>query len=288
MGMENTQFRRRCEELMDKLIIVVAPVGAEVTRKEQPNLPITPEEIAREVRACREAGASVVHLHVRDRDGKPTQDKAAFRQVIEAIKEQVPDIIVQVSTGGAVGMSAHERIQSIFAHESIEMATLSAGSVNFGRELFVNTFEIMEEFAKAMKQQGIKPEIECFDAGHVENALVLIRKGLIDLPAHFDFVLGVPGGLAGTLRNLAFLCGMLPEGCTWQVAGIGRAELPLAMMAIAAGGHVRVGFEDNIYYSKGRLAKSNAELVARVARLAAEAGREIATPDEARQILRIG
>ncbi|MGB9867919.1 MAG: 3-keto-5-aminohexanoate cleavage protein [Bacillota bacterium] len=273
---------------MDKLIIVVAPVGAEVTRKEQPNLPITPREIAREVKECREAGASVVHLHVRDSEGNPTQDKETFRRVIDAIKEEVPDIIVQVSTGGAVGMSDEERIQSIFSHESVEMATLSTGSVNFGRDVFVNTLGMMEHFARAMKQRQIKPEIECFDAGHVENALALAGRGLIEFPAHFDFVLGVPGGLAGTLRNLAFLCSMIPEGSTWQVAGIGRAELPLAMMAIAAGGHVRVGFEDNIYYSKGRLAKSNAELVARVARLATEAGREIATPNEARQILRIG
>ena len=270
---------------MDKLIIVVAPVGAEVTRKDQPNLPVTPEEIGRAVKECREAGASVVHLHVRDKDGNPTQDKRVFHDAIEAIKQEAPDIIVQVSTGGAVWMTPEERMQSIYSHEAVEMATLSTGTLNFGEDVFMNTFKTIETFARAIQEKGIRPEIECFDAGHFDNAMILVKRGLVTLPAHFDFVLGVPGAMAGTISNLMFLVDKVPDGSTWQVAGIGRAELPLAAVAVAAGGHVRVGFEDNIYYSKGRLAKSNAELVARVARIAAELGREVATPDEARRIL---
>ncbi|NPV69818.1 MAG: 3-keto-5-aminohexanoate cleavage protein [Firmicutes bacterium] len=272
---------------MDKLIIVVAPVGAEVTRKEQPNLPITAGEIAREVKRCREAGAAVVHLHVRDKDGNPTQDKNVFRKAIEAIKQEAPDIIVQVSTGGAVWMTPEERMQSIYSHDAVEMATISTGTLNFGEDVFMNTFKIMESFAKAIKERGIKPEIECFDAGHLDNAMILVKRGLITLPGHFDFVLGVPGAMAGALRNMVFMSNSVPAGSTWQVAGIGRAELPLAVASVVSGGHVRVGFEDNIFYSKGRLANSNAELVARVSRVAAEVGREVATPDEARRILGI-
>ncbi|MGE5483953.1 MAG: 3-keto-5-aminohexanoate cleavage protein [Ignavibacteriales bacterium] len=272
---------------MDKLIIVVAPVGAEVTRKENPNLPITPGEIAAAVRDCREAGASVVHLHVRDKDGNPTQDKAVFRDVIQAVKEATPDIIVQVSTGGAVWMKPEERIQSVYSHDAIEMATLTTGTLDFGEDVFTNTFSTMEVFARAIKERGLKPEIECFDAGHINNAAILVKRGLISPPLHFDFVLGVPGAMTGNARDVVFMSEGIPAGSTWQVAGIGRYELPDAAMAILMGGHVRVGFEDNIYYSKGRLADSNAELVARVSRLAAELCREVATPDEARAILGI-
>ncbi len=272
---------------MDKLIIVVAPVGAEVTRKDNPNLPITPAEIAAAVKDCRDAGASVVHLHVRDKDGNPTQDKSVFRDVIQAVKDASPDIIVQVSTGGAVWMKPEERIQSVYAHDAIEMATLTTGTLDFGEDIFANTFNTMEVFARAIKERGLKPEIECFDAGHVNNAAILVKRGLISPPLHYDFVLGVPGGMVGGAREVVFMSQSIPAGSSWQVAGIGRYELPCATMAILMGGHVRVGFEDNIFYSKGRLADGNAQLVARISRLAAELGRDVATPDEARNILGI-
>lgn len=267
---------------MDKLIITAAMVGAEVTRKNNPNLPLTPGEIASAAKECREAGASMIHLHVRDPQGNPTQDIAVFQETIRLIKDRC-DIIVQVSTGGAVGMSADERIQPVRLRP--EMATLSTGSVNFGPDIFVNSYPNIEYFAQTMLDYGVKPEIEVFDTGMVDTAKRLIKKGLLKTPLHFDFVMGVPGGIAGTAENLVHLARLIPEGSTWSVAGVGYTQLPLAMMAIAMGGHVRVGFEDNVYYSRGIPAKSNAQLVERIARIAGEAGRETATPDEARRIL---
>lgn len=270
---------------MDKLIITVAVTGAEVTRKQQPNLPITPDEIAEEVYNCWKAGASIAHIHARMPDGTPTQSKEVYAEIKRKIKEKGCDIIIQFSTGGAVWHKPEERIQCLDAEP--EMATLSAGSCNFGDDVFMNSPSFMELLAKKMKEKGIKPEIEVFEPGMIENALRLVKKGLLDLPLHFDFVLGVPGAMTGNIEDLVFLVNKLPKGCTWSVAGIGKYELPLAVHAIVMGGHVRVGFEDNIYYRKGELAKSNAQLVERIVRIAKEVGREIANPDEARQMLGI-
>ena len=267
---------------MDKLIITVAPVGAEVTRQDNPSLPLTPPEIAEEAFQCRAAGASILHLHVRDVAGNASQEKSCFQPVIEAIKQRC-DLIVQVSTGGAASMTAAERIQPVELRP--EMATLSTGTVNFGSEIFANPMPVIENFAQAMLTYGVKPEIEVFDVGMIRNALMLVKKGLLKLPLHFDFVMGVPGGIPGEPRHLLHMVESLPPGCTWSVAGIGGSELPLAVMAIILGGHVRVGFEDNVYYSKNVLATSNAQLVSRIVRIAGELGRPVATPDEARVIL---
>ncbi|WDL95178.1 3-keto-5-aminohexanoate cleavage protein [Alicyclobacillus sp. ALC3] len=269
---------------MDKLIITAAMVGAEVTRETQPNLPITPDEIAAAALACREAGASICHLHVRFDDGTPTQDRERFRETIAAI-EAKSDIIVQVSTGGAVGMQPEERLQPVTL--SPEMATLTCGTVNFGDEVFWNSPDLLKQFATELKRYGVRPEFEIFDAGMVANALNLVRQGFVEPPLHFDFVLGVPGALPASAKNLLYLTELLPEGATWSVAGVGRQQLPMAALAVTLGGHVRVGFEDNIYYRKGELATSNAQLVARVARIAAELDRPLATPDEARALLGI-
>ncbi|ODN30744.1 3-keto-5-aminohexanoate cleavage protein [Fervidobacterium thailandense] len=270
---------------MDKLIITVAVTGAEVTREQQPNLPITPDEIAEDVYQCWKAGASIAHIHARLPDGTPTQSKEVYAEIKRKIREKGCDIIIQFSTGGAVWHTPEERIQCLDAEP--EMATLSAGSCNFGDDVFMNSPKFMELLAQRMKEKGIKPEIEIFEPGMIENALRLVKKGLLELPLHFDFVLGVPGAMTGTIDDLLFLVRKIPAGCTWSVAGIGRYELPLAVHAIVMGGHVRVGFEDNIYYRKGELAKSNAQLVERIVRIAREVGREIATPDEARAILGI-
>lgn len=273
----------RCE--LEKLIITVALTGAETSKDANPALPVTPEEIAEEAMRCCQAGASIVHIHARNPDGSSTQDAGVFAEIISRIKAKC-DVIIQVSTGGAVGMSPHERLQPVGLKP--DMATLSAGSVNFGSGLFVNTMENIKTFAQAIADNGVKPEIEVFDSGMVQNALTLVREDLLSLPLHFDFVLGVPGAMPGTPEALMYLRSLLPAGCTWTVAGIGRAELSLGAMAIILGGHVRVGFEDNIYYKKGQLAKSNEELVRRIVRLADELGREIASPAEARKILNIG
>jgi 3-keto-5-aminohexanoate cleavage enzyme len=267
---------------MDKLIITVAPVGAEVTRQDNPNLPLTPIEIAEEAFQCQAEGASLLHLHVRDLSGNATQEKSCFQSVIEAVKQRC-DLIIQVSTGGAATMTAQERISPLELRP--EMATLTTGTVNFGNEIFANPMPVVEKFAQAMLTYGVKPEIEVFDVGMIRNALTLVKKGLLKLPLHFDFVMGVPGGIPGEPRHLLHMVESLPPGCTWSVAGIGSSELPLATMAIILGGHVRVGFEDNVYYTKNVLATSNAQLVQRIVRLASELGRPVARPHEARGIL---
>jgi len=268
-----------------KLIITVAPVGAETTRKDNPSLPLTPEEIAEEAARCEASGASIIHLHVRNAAGEATQDKTVFQQVIKLVKTH-SNLIIQTSTGGAAWMTAKERLQPVELKP--EMATLTTGTVNFGGEVFSNPPQVVEVFAKAMLANGVKPEIEVFEVGMIQNALNLVKQGMLKLPLHFDFVMGVPGGIPGEPKHLLHMIECLPSGCTWSVAGIGRSELPLAVMAIVCGGHVRVGFEDNVYYSKGVLAKNNAQLVERIRRLAHELGREVATPDEARAILGLG
>ncbi|MCR4433011.1 MAG: 3-keto-5-aminohexanoate cleavage protein [Coprothermobacterota bacterium] len=269
---------------MEKLIITVAVCGAEVTKKDNPNLPITPEEITQDVYNCYLQGASMVHLHVRDQDGNPTQNVEIFRRTIELIKSRC-NIIIQISTGGAVGMTPEERAAPLVLRP--EMASLTCGTVNFGTGVFWNPPDLIENFALRMKEMGIKPEIEVFEAGMINNALQLVKKGLVQPPLHFDFVMGVPGGITGNIRDLVYLVESIPPGSTWSVAGIGRFELPLAVAALIMGGHVRVGFEDNIFYSRGVLAQSNAQLVERVVRIARELGREVATPDEARKILNL-
>lgn len=269
---------------MEKLIITCALTGAEVTKDQNPAVPYTPEEMAQSAYEAYTAGASILHLHVRDDNGKPTQDKERFKQNIEAIKAKCPDAIIQVSTGGAVGMTDDERLQSTELFP--EMATLDAGTINFGDEIFVNSWPTLVHFAKRMKERNVKPEIEVFDRGMIENAVRLHKMGLLDAPMHFDFVLGVPGGMPATMEDLLHMVRSIPQGSTWTVAGVGRFQLPMATAAIIMGGHARVGLEDNIYYSKGVLA-TNGQLVERVARLAKELGREIATPDETRKILSI-
>jgi 3-keto-5-aminohexanoate cleavage enzyme len=272
---------------VEPLVITVAPVGGELTREQQPHLPITPSEIAEEVARCREAGASVVHLHVREDDGTPTQSRERFAEVMDAIRRSAPDVIVQTSTGGSVGMTEEERAQPLDLKP--EMATLTTGTVNFGEEVFENPFPMVERMFLRMRGVGIQPEFEAFDTGMVETARRLVeRHDESPRHLHFDLVLGVPGGMAGTPASVIHMASILPAGASWSATGIGRTHLPVTLAALALGGHVRTGFEDTIYYSRGRLATSNAELIARVARLALETGREVATPERAREILGIG
>lgn len=269
---------------MEKLIITAAICGAEVLKEHNPAVPYTVEECAREAKSAYDAGASIIHLHVRYDDGTPTQDKARFKEVIDAIKAVCPDVIIQPSTGGAVGMTDDERLQP--TELLPEMATLDCGTLNFGGdEVFFNTENTIKYFGNKMIEKGIKPELEVFDKSMIDMALRLHKKGFIKSPMHFDFVMGVNGGISGDLRDFVFLRNSIPSDATYTVAGVGRYEFPLAMAAIIDGGHVRVGFEDNVYLSKGVLAKSNGELVEKVVRMAKELGREIATPAEAREIL---
>jgi len=267
---------------VSKLIITAALTGAEVSRQQQPNLPITPEEIGQAAQEAYEAGASIVHVHARQADGSPTQDRTIYAEIQNIVTSKCP-VIFQPSTGGATWHTAEERLQPVELNP--EMATLSTGSCNFGEDIFSNPQDFYVKAARMMQERGVKPEFEVFEAGMIDNALRLVRDGVVKPPLHFNFVLGVPGAMGGSVRNLSFLVDSIPQGATWTVSGIGRHETPLAMAAIAMGGHVRVGFEDNIYFYKGELAMSNAQLVARIARIAKELGREVATPDEAREIL---
>ena len=265
---------------MEPLIITVAAVGAELSRERQPNLPVTPEELARDAVACREAGASIYHLHVRDRDGSPTMDVDVFKAALDAITDAT-DLIVQFTTGGAVSDPEDARIAPLVLRP--EMASLTTGSVNFGDEVFFNPIPLVTRFYRRMRELGVVPEFEIFEAGMIETALRLAEGA--DHHLHFDFVLGVPGALPAWDETIPFLAGRLPEGSTWSATGIGRAHLPVAATAIALGGHVRTGFEDVRYLEPGRLAASNAELIERVAAMAGGAGRSVATPEQARKAL---
>lgn len=271
---------------MEKLIITAAICGAEVTKQQNPAVPYTVEEIVKEAKSAVDAGAAIVHLHVREDDGTPTQSRDRFQECEEAILKVCPNVILIPSTGGAVGMSPEERLQSTDTTPLPEMATLDCGTCNFGDEIFDNTMPTMRAFGKRMIERGIKPEYECFEMGHLDTILNMARKGEVPgAPMQFNFVLGVPGCTPATVENLCWLVKNIPAGSTWTSTGIGRYAFTLAAPTIVMGGNVRVGFEDNLYLERGVLAKSNGELVDKVVRLAKLLGRPIATSDEAREIL---
>ena len=271
---------------MEKLIITAAICGAEVTKEQNPAVPYTVEEIVKEAKSAVDAGAAIVHLHVREDDGTPTQSRARFQECETAIYKACPNVILIPSTGGAVGMTPEERLQSTDTTPVPEMATLDCGTCNFGDEIFDNTMPTMRAFGKRMMERGIKPEYECFEMGHLDTILTMARKGQVPgAPMQFNFVLGVPGCTPATVDNLCWLVKNIPAGSTWTSTGIGRHAFTLAAPTIVMGGNVRVGFEDNLYLEKGVLAKSNGELVDKVVRMAKLLGREVATSDEARVIL---
>jgi 3-keto-5-aminohexanoate cleavage enzyme len=271
---------------MDKLIITAAITGAEVTKKDNPFVPYTIDEIAQEAKSAYDNGASIIHLHVREDDGTPVQSKSKFEAAIKAIKTLCPDVIIQPSTGGAVGMSNQERLSPTELYP--EMCTLDCGTLNFGGdEIFKNTENDIRYFSEKIYEKNILPELECFGKMHIDHIKKLIKEKTIKPPFHFSFVLGTRAGQTGESRDFYFLRDSLPEGATYSVAGIGRFEMPLAELAIKEGGHVRVGLEDNIYISKGKLAEGNGELVAEVVKIAKKYNREIASPMDARRILQI-
>jgi len=266
----------------EPLIITCAIVGAEMTRHDTPYLPLTPDELAQSAVEAVEAGASVIHLHVRDEEGKPSQRIDIFEEVTEKIRNNC-DCIIQYSTGGAAGTPLEERAAPLELKP--DMASLSMGTMNFGDEIFENSEKTIITLASVMREKGIIPELEIFDLGMMETVGRFIKKDLLPKKFHTQFVLGVPGGMSGEAGNLFTLTERLGKGQSWSVAGIGRYELPLAAHAIAMGGHVRVGLEDNIYYRKGELAKSNAQLVERIVRIALELDRPLANVEKARDLL---
>ncbi len=277
----------------EEVILTAAIVGAEVTRENTPYLPLTAREIGDEAARCREAGVAVIHLHVRNPDGSSTQSRERFQEAITAIREKT-DCIVQVTTGGAVGMSIDERAQPLGCRP--EMATLNCGTINFGDDVFVNSRPQIRDLAGRIRRAGSVPELECYEVGHVEEALQLLREGAISTPLHFHFVLGVTGGIGATDQNLKYQRSLVPEasggtsgasGATWGVAAVGRHQQPMTELALRLGGQARVGLEDNIYLSKGVLAEGSAPLVARAAAYASSIGRSPVTPDRARTLLGI-
>lgn len=271
---------------MDKLIITCAITGAESKKEHNAYVPYTIDEMVKEAYDAYKAGASIIHLHARLDDGTPTQDKMRYLKTIKAIREACDDVIIQVSTGGAVGMSIEERGDVL--NLNVEMATLDCGSLNFGGDdVFINTENDIIKLAAIMQEKGIYKELECFEKGHIDTVMRLYKKGLITAPLHFSFVLGVPGGMIGESRDFYFLKESIPSDATFSVAGIGKYEFPLAELAIKHGGHVRCGLEDNIYLEKGVKAMGNKALVEKVVAIAKSYHREIATPKEARALLKM-
>lgn len=277
-------FQRLKVAAPHEFVLTAAIVGAEVTRAHTPHVPFTAQELADEAARCREAGASVIHLHVRNPDGSPSQSSELYREAIDAIRQKT-DCIIQTSTGGAVGMSMDERAGPLACKP--EMATLNCGSVNFGQDVFVNTRPEVRDMAARIRKSGSVAELECYEVGHVEEALALAKEGLLDAPFHFQFVLGVPGGIGATEGNLQYLRSLVPNDASWGVAAVGRFQKPMTELAVRMGGHARVGLEDNIYLDKGVLSEGSAPLVKRLAEYATEHGRPPVDPARARQILGI-
>ena len=267
---------------MDKLIISVGVNGGELSRADTPYLPLTTGEIIESVVGVHQAGGAAAHVHVRDAKGRPSQDLELYRAVVDGVRERC-DIILNLTTdirrrGGDATLSLGP-----------EIASFPGGSVNYKDSLLEARLPKMRELAKRTREFSVKPELEIFHEGMIHQCLTLADEGLLDGPLYFQFLLGLDGGAPPDARSLIRMVDSLPPGAVWGVAGIGtRAGIDMVMLGMLLGGHVRVGIEDHTEYLPGRLATSNAELVERVARLAAEYGREVASPDEARALLGIG
>lgn len=269
--------------MKNKVIFTIAPTGNVPTRQLTPHAPMTPGEIAADTYACWKEGAAVVHIHTRDKDGLPTSDIEVNREVMKELdKYSDCDIIRQVSTGGRAGKNYAERGQMICL--SPDMASLATGSSNFPAKGNFNDPETVSYLAAEMVKYNVKPEIEVFDTAMIWNAIRLAEKGEIETPMHFNIVLGVGGSQPATVDALMYCYQHLPKDCTWGVSAVGRDHVQLSTIALALGGNVRVGIEDNIYYSKGVLA-TNVMLLQRMKNIALAMGKEIATPAEAREIL---
>jgi 3-keto-5-aminohexanoate cleavage enzyme len=268
-------------------ILTVAPTGAELKKSDVAALPITPGEIATTARACHDVGASVVHVHARDHEGNPTLDVGHVKETIEAIRD-VADLIVQVSTGGAVSDNEKERLRVLEVQP--DAASLTCGTVNFGDEVFENRWPFMVELYRQMRDRAIVPEFEIFDIGHITGMKHLLDKEGPPFGdhVHADLVMGVPGGMPGDLFTLIAAVQQLPAGSTFSATGIGRAAIPVMLGSLASGGHLRVGMEDTITLSAGQEVESNAQLVSRAAELSRMADRPPLSTDSARLLLSVG
>ncbi|MGD2200982.1 MAG: 3-keto-5-aminohexanoate cleavage protein [Candidatus Bathyarchaeota archaeon] len=272
---------------MEKLIITAAITGSRIPRSKTPYIPITPEEIAQSAYECWEAGASIVHIHVRDPETEiGTQDAELYREVVEPLREKT-DLLLCLTTSGVPGLNYSTEKRLTPLQFKPELASLDAGTILLGGRPFINTPEFLEAAARAMREAGVKPELEIFDHGMIATCLRMRNQGLLEEPLHFQFVLGTPHGAPATPRTLIHMVDSIPQDATWSIIGIGRHHLPMSVFALGMGGHIRVGMEDNIYYRRGELVERNSQFVERIAHIAREYGREIASPDEAREILNI-
>ncbi len=265
-------------------LITVAPTGAEVRKAEVPALPVTLEELLTSAKQCQEAGAAVVHVHIRDEHAGPTLDLGRLTETVQALREST-DLIVQLSTGGAVTDPFGDRLRVLEAGP--DACSLTCGTVNFGDEVFHNPWPFIRDLYQRTQQLGVVPEFELFDLGHVATLHRLLAE--FGPPegghVHCDLVMGVPGGMAGDAPTLVAAAAALPDGATWSATGIGRATLPVMFAALAAGGHLRVGMEDTLTFARGRPVGGNAELVERAAALAVHAQRPPMPPQQAREFL---
>jgi 3-keto-5-aminohexanoate cleavage enzyme len=275
------------------VVISAALTGVLATRDQCPAIPYTPQEIAEEAKRAADAGAAIVHIHARTPEGGPEWRVETFAEILSEVRSR-SDVIVNFSTG-AIGVPVEQRIAHIRELKP-EIGALNMGSMNYAiysekkkvfyhDHVFANPFRDIQFFLVAMNEAGVRPELECFDAGHIGNSAPLIDMGVLRPPYQFSLIMGVLGGIPGTTRHLSNQVESLPDGSHWQVIGIGLNQWALAAAAITMGGNVRVGLEDNFYVEEGRMAKSNGELVEKAARLARDLGRPVASIDEARTIL---
>ncbi|MDF2680661.1 MAG: 3-keto-5-aminohexanoate cleavage protein [Brevibacillus sp.] len=268
---------------MEKMIITAAVTGGVTTRSNNPNLPITPEEIAQAVYDCWSAGASIAHIHAREINGTPSQRVDIYQEIVTRIRERCDIIINLTTTGWGQTGSEEDRWNPLVCKP--EIASFTPGSMNRKDNVMINSPSFVRKLANKMNEHHVKPEIEVFDFGMINQALKIAREGLIQKPFLFQFVLGVDGGIPATPKNLLHAVESIPADSTWSVAAVGKGQLPMNLLGIALGGHIRTGFEDNVYLRYGELAKSNAQLVERLAAYAIDLGRDIAKPEEARKIL---
>lgn len=273
---------------MTPLIVNLAPTGMVPTVGDNPALPVTPQTIARDAADCRAMGTAIIHLHARDDTGAPTWRPDAYRAVIAEVRRCAPDLIICVSTSGRTFSAFEQRaaVLDLDGDHKPEMASLTLGSMNFPTQASVNEPAMIEALATRMHERGIVPEIEVFDLGMLDYARYLIDRAVLRPPFYVNILLGSRGTLAATPLHLALMVQALPAGATWAAAGIGRFQFPVNAMAITMGGHVRVGLEDNLFMDTGKATPaSNGSLVQRLVTLARAAGRDPATPDEARAII---
>jgi uncharacterized protein (DUF849 family) len=267
-------------------LITVAPTGAELSKSEVPNLPVTLDELVKTAQDCERVGAAMVHVHIRGADAEPTLDLGRLKETVAALRAET-SLVVQLSTGGAVTDPEEDRLRVLEAMP--DSASCTMGTVNFGDDVFMNRWEFVVELHKRMRDRGIVPEYEIFDIGQLASLRRLLDEH--GLPAgghvHLDLVMGVPGGMPGDLSTLAAALRLMPEGSTFSATGIGRTSLPVLLASLSAGGHLRVGMEDTVSYARGERVRDNAQLVARAAGLAKIAQRPPMSPADVRTLLSV-